>query len=78
MLGAALAGRKKYGEAEPLVLSGYEGLVQHEASIPQSSRSCVEQAGERIIRLYQAWKKPENAAEWRNKIQQRSASAGGK
>jgi eukaryotic-like serine/threonine-protein kinase len=78
MLGAALADQKKYGEAEPLLLSGYEGLVQHEASIPQSSRSAVAQAGERIIQLYQGWKKPENAAEWRNKIQQRSASARGK
>lgn len=73
MLGAALAGQGKYVEAEPLLVSGYEGLVQHQASIPQSNRSSMRQAGERIVHLYEDWKKPPKAAEWRTKIQRPAA-----
>jgi hypothetical protein len=34
MLGAALLGQKKYADAEPLLLSGYEGMKMHESKIP--------------------------------------------
>ena len=69
MLGAALAGERKFGAAEPLLLSGYEGLVQRKASIPASNRAAVEQAGERIVQLYQAWGNAQKTAEWSGKIQ---------
>jgi hypothetical protein len=68
MLGAVLANQQKYGEAEPLLTSGYEGLVQRQATIPQASRAVVQRAGERIVHLYQNWGKPEEAAEWREKL----------
>src|SRR5262249_34398582 len=32
MLGGCLMGQKRYADAEPLLLSGYEGMRQHEAS----------------------------------------------
>jgi WD40 repeat protein len=35
MLGASLLGQKKYKEAEPLLLKGYEGLKLREKSIPR-------------------------------------------
>jgi eukaryotic-like serine/threonine-protein kinase len=70
MLGAALVGQKNYGEAEPLLLSGYEGLVQRQASVPQGSRLAVVQAGARIVQLYERWRKPEREAEWRTKTRQ--------
>jgi tRNA A-37 threonylcarbamoyl transferase component Bud32 len=73
MLGAALAGQGKYDEAEPLLLSGYEGLLARESRIPAPNRSAVDRAGQRIIQLYENWAKPEAAAEWRGKLQLSSA-----
>jgi eukaryotic-like serine/threonine-protein kinase len=64
-LGAALAGQKKYAEAEPLLLQGYEGLQAREAQIPAPSKKRLTEAAERIVPFYEAWGKPEKAAEWR-------------
>ncbi len=36
LLGGALLGQKKYAEAEPLLLKGYEGMKQREKTIPPS------------------------------------------
>jgi serine/threonine protein kinase/Tfp pilus assembly protein PilF len=69
LLGATLAGQKKYREAEPLLLSGYRGLVQREATIPAAKRAELKQAGNWIVQLYQDWGKPDKAAEWRQKLQ---------
>jgi outer membrane protein assembly factor BamD (BamD/ComL family) len=69
MLGAALAGQRRYSEAEPLVLSGYHGLVEREAAIPWENRSLVPQAATRIVQLYEDWGKTEQAAEWRVRLQ---------
>jgi tetratricopeptide (TPR) repeat protein len=69
LLGASLAGQKKYAEAEPLLLSGYEGMTQRIGTIPAASRFRLEQAGKQIVALYQKWGKPEKAAEWREKLQ---------
>jgi tetratricopeptide (TPR) repeat protein len=67
MLGASLAGQRKFGAAEPLLQSGYQGLVQRKDTIPWGSRSWLDEAGERIPQLYQNWGKPEQAAEWKEK-----------
>jgi tetratricopeptide (TPR) repeat protein len=76
MLGASLAGQRKYVEAELLLLSGYQGLLQRQASVPWENQSAISQAGERIVQLYQDWAKAEKAAEWQEKL--RSASAAGR
>jgi eukaryotic-like serine/threonine-protein kinase len=68
LLGASLAGQKKYAEAEPLLLSGYEGMLQREATIPWGRRSALKHGAEWIVQLYQRWGKPEKAAEWREKL----------
>jgi hypothetical protein len=70
LLGQMRLQEKRYAEAEPLLLSAYQVLVKQAANLPQSSRSAVEQARERIVQLYQDWAKPEKAAEWREKIRQ--------
>ena len=44
MLGGALLGQKKYAEAEPLLLAGYEGTKQREATIPPQIRICLPEA----------------------------------
>jgi tetratricopeptide (TPR) repeat protein len=74
LLGASLAGQEKYAEAEPLSVSGYEGMLQREATIPAASRFKLRQAGEWIIQMYQHWGKPEKAAMWKQKLQPAKAS----
>ena len=64
LLGGSLSGQGKHEEAEPLLLSGYQGLLQREGTIPRESRFFMKEAGERIVLLYQAWGKPAKAAEW--------------
>ena len=43
-----------------MLLSGYEGLKAHEATIPATSKIRVTEAGERIVQL-SSWAKPEKA-----------------
>ena len=64
VLGASLAGRGKYAEAEPPLLSGYRGMLQRQDTIPADNRSAVQRAGEWIVQLYLDWGKPDKAAEW--------------
>ena len=70
MLGASLAGQRRYSEAEPLLLSGYRGLAQLESTIPAPDRSSLEEAVEPIVRLYESGGKSEKAAEWKRKLQE--------
>jgi hypothetical protein len=67
-VGAALTGQKKYAEAEPLILAGYEGLKAREAKIPAPAKSRFAEAAERVVRLYEDWGKPEQAAQWKTKL----------
>ena len=48
MLGGALLGQKKYAEAEPLLLAGYEGMKQREAKIPPEGKVRLTEALERL------------------------------
>ena len=75
MLGASLAGQRKYAQAESLLLSGYEGMIQRESTIPNTRRNVLEDGGNWIVRLYQDWGKPEKAAEWRDRLQRKDAAA---
>ena len=38
LLGGSLLGQNKHAEAEPLVLSGYQGMKVREAKIPQPEK----------------------------------------
>jgi tetratricopeptide (TPR) repeat protein len=67
-LGAALAGQKQYAEAEPLLLQGYKGLHARSATIPARRRNLLGEAAARIVPFYEAWGKPEKAAEWGAKL----------
>jgi hypothetical protein len=67
-LGEALVGQKKYAAAEPLMLAGYEGLKRREADIPPPSRACLTQALERLVELYTAWGKVDEADNWRKRL----------
>jgi hypothetical protein len=64
LLGAALLGRQKYAEAEPHLVQGYQGLKRLEKSQGHKPHDSPE-ALERLVQLYDAWDKPDEAAKWR-------------
>jgi tetratricopeptide (TPR) repeat protein len=64
-LGQALADQGKFAEAEPLLTLGYDGLKERAASIPEGERACLARALDRLIGLYDAWGKKDEAAKWR-------------
>ena len=66
-LGASLAGQRRYAEAEPLLLEGYQGMLARKERIAAPNRYHLDSAREWIIQLYQAWGKPEKAAELKQK-----------
>lgn len=72
LLGASLAGQNKYLEAEPMLLSGYAGMIQSGAKIPAGNRFKLKDAGTWIVRLYERWHQDENAKEWRQKLRHAS------
>jgi hypothetical protein len=63
LLGCSLANQKKFDEAEPLLIHGYEGIVESKKAPPER----LAEANDRLIKLYEAWDKPEQAAQWRAK-----------
>ena len=65
MLGGSLLGQKKYAEAEPLLLSGYEGLKQREDKIPAAGNMRPREALQRLVQLYEETGRPELAAQWK-------------
>ena len=67
MLGGSLLGQKKYAEAEPLIVSGYEGMKARQTKIPPPGKPRFTEAAERVVKLYEAWGKKDEAARWRAK-----------
>jgi tetratricopeptide (TPR) repeat protein len=67
MLGGALLGQKKYAEAEPLLLKGYDGMKAREKTIPKTGGAelRIPEALDRLIELYTATDRPEEAKKWR-------------
>ena len=65
MLGGSLLGQKQYAEAEPLLLEGYQGMKQREQHIPKPGKPRLSEALDRLIELYDAWGKKDEAAKWR-------------
>jgi hypothetical protein len=64
MLGGALLGQKKYADAEPLLLTGYEGMKAHEKTIPSQGNTRIPEALDRLIELYTATNKPDEVRKW--------------
>jgi serine/threonine protein kinase/Tfp pilus assembly protein PilF len=53
ILGASLAGQKKYAEAEPLFVAGYQGMVARKTSIAAPDRYKLELARKWLAQLYE-------------------------
>jgi tetratricopeptide (TPR) repeat protein len=69
LLGWALLGQQRYVQAESLLVGAYEGLTRRGAGRASDSRGeSLREAGERVVRLYEAWGRPEQAAQWREKL----------
>lgn len=68
LLGAAVMGKGRYSEAEPLIVGGYEGLKAREAKIPPQRIFHLTDAEELVVRLYEAWGKPDQAKAWASKL----------
>jgi hypothetical protein len=68
LLGGALLGQGRYAEAEPLLAAGYEGLKAREAKIPAYLKFYLDEEAERVVRLYEEWGKPEQAAAWKARL----------
>jgi hypothetical protein len=70
LLGQALLGQKKYADAELLLVQGFEGLKQRETNIPAHMRQVrLTDALDRLVHLYDAWEKPEQAGKWRKNLE---------
>jgi eukaryotic-like serine/threonine-protein kinase len=65
LLGGALLGQKKYAEAEPLLVKGYQGMKAREKTIPPQANTRIPEALDRFIELYTATNKPEEVKKWR-------------
>jgi hypothetical protein len=66
-LGDSLRGQKKYAEAEPLLLSGYEGMNQRRRSIPSTRLERYDEVVKRVVKLYEATGQTDKVAEWKAK-----------
>jgi hypothetical protein len=60
----ARRGAKKYAEAEPLLLKGYEGMKTCEETIPPQASTHLPEALDRLIELYTATNQPDEAKKW--------------
>ena len=65
LLGASLAGQKKYAEAEPLLLKGYEGMVARKNRMAVADWYHLDRARAWIVQLYAGLGKPDKVSAWR-------------
>jgi eukaryotic-like serine/threonine-protein kinase len=70
LVGAALLGQKNHAEAEPLLVSGYEGMRQREGAIPAAGRVRLKEAARRLVQLYEETSRPQQAAQWKQKLEE--------
>ena len=65
-----LAGQKNFADAEPLLLQSHQGLQQRQASLPPylNAPRRITESLERLVQLYDAWGKPAQAAERKQKL----------
>ena len=71
--GVVLVAGGRYAEAEPCLIEAYEKTLQLKPVLGEGFYDDVstgeEIPGERILKLYEKWNKPQREAEWRQRIQ---------
>jgi tetratricopeptide (TPR) repeat protein len=68
LLGASLLAQRKYADAEPLLLSGCEGLKQREDTAPKVIRRELKPVIQDLVQLYEETGRPDRATEWKQKL----------
>jgi hypothetical protein len=68
LLGGALLGQNKYVEAEPLLVEGYQGMQARAKSISLIGKIRLSEAAERLVELYRATKKDDEARKWQQTL----------
>jgi tetratricopeptide (TPR) repeat protein len=68
LLGESLLGQGRYAEAEPLVVHGYEGMKAREGRIPIPDWARLLEVADRVVRLYEAWDRPDQVTMWKAKL----------
>ncbi len=69
LLGESIMGLERYTDAEPLLIQGYEGLKRQTGAVLDAHQSKrLKEAIGRLVRLYDAWGKPDDAAKWRKAL----------
>jgi hypothetical protein len=68
LLGESLLGQKRYADAEPLLLSGYQGMKERERITSPEDKLHVREALVRLVRLYEATGDTDKAAKWRHEL----------
>jgi tetratricopeptide (TPR) repeat protein len=68
LLGACLLGEKQYAKAEPLLLSGYEGIRPGDGTVSNERKQHLTEVLRRLVQLYEETNQPERAAEWKRKL----------
>jgi tetratricopeptide (TPR) repeat protein len=69
LVAASLLGQGRLTEAEPLLLSAYDGLKQREARIPALGRPRVREVLQTLVQLYEAMGQPNEATRWRQTLE---------
>ncbi|MFO0852208.1 MAG: tetratricopeptide repeat protein, partial [Gemmataceae bacterium] len=67
LLGLALLGQKRYEEAEPLLLAGYEGMRERAGQMPPGAKAQLATSARWVARLCEETGRPAEAKEWRAK-----------
>jgi tetratricopeptide (TPR) repeat protein/tRNA A-37 threonylcarbamoyl transferase component Bud32 len=67
-VGGSLLGQKKFAEAEPFILRGYEGLKARTGKVRGQNPFALVESSRRVVKLYEAWGRPDQAAVWRRKL----------
>jgi tetratricopeptide (TPR) repeat protein len=75
LLGSIFAAQKKYIEAEPLLVAGYQGMKERESKVPAPERVRLSEGLKSIVMLYDGWGKRQEANEWRKKLLSDTAAA---
>jgi serine/threonine-protein kinase len=70
MLGGALLEQKKFSEAEPYLLGGYQGMQEREAKIPPGSKARLKETLQRLVQLYDAQGHPDQAGKWKQQLEE--------
>jgi eukaryotic-like serine/threonine-protein kinase len=80
LLGGAVLGQQNYAAAEPHLVQGYQGMKKTEKSrgtrhFGPTPEQRLAESLERLVQLYDAWGKPDEAAKWRKELESHRKAA---